>query len=115
VDQEVVREHAEAHCAALLAGDIDRAATDLSKELRSNLGTLIGLMPLPLKEATIESLEQGGSGYLVVLRLVGESEETLLQTRWKERDGRPTIVEASHQAAPPPRVAPEEAVDEGSE
>jgi hypothetical protein len=38
----------------------------------------------------------GGSGFTVVLRLVGESEEVQIQTRWKERDGRPTVVEASH-------------------
>jgi hypothetical protein len=32
----------------------------------------------------------------VTLRLVGETEEAMVQTRWKDRDGRPTIVEASH-------------------
>jgi hypothetical protein len=32
----------------------------------------------------------------VVLRLVGETDEVLIQTRWKERDGRPTVIEASH-------------------
>jgi hypothetical protein len=37
----------------------------------------------------------GGSGWLVVLRLVGEHETVQLETRWKDRDGRPTIVEAS--------------------
>ena len=31
-----------------------------------------------------------------MIRLVGETEEVLIQTRWKERDGKPTIVEASH-------------------
>ena len=116
MDQQVVREHAEAHCAALLAGDFDRASTDLSNELRSNLGALVGLMPLPLTEATVESVETGGSGFVVVLRLVGENETTLLQTRWKDRDGRPTIVEASHKTAPPPQPAPDESTEtEGSE
>ena len=38
----------------------------------------------------------GGKSYAVVLRLVGENESVRLQTRWKDRDGRPTIVEASH-------------------
>jgi hypothetical protein len=31
-----------------------------------------------------------------VLRLVGETEESQVTTRWKIRDGGPTIVEASH-------------------
>jgi len=61
-------------------------------------------MPLPLTGATDESVEVGGSGCVAMLRLVGESGEIDLQTRWKDRDGRPTLVEASHVAAP---VAPE--------
>ena len=116
MDQELVREHAQAHCAALVAGDFDRAAVDLSNELRSNLGTLIALMPLPLTAATVESVEAGGSGFVAILRLVGENETTLLQTRWKERDGRPTIVEASRVTAPAPAPAqaPEEETQEDS-
>jgi hypothetical protein len=51
---------------------------------------------LPASEATIESIEHSGSGDNVVLRIVGESEEVLIQTRWKDRDGRPTVIEASH-------------------
>jgi hypothetical protein len=31
-----------------------------------------------------------------VLRLVGEADEVQVQTRWKDRDGAPTLVEASH-------------------
>ena len=83
-------------CEAIVAGDIDRAIEDVSPELRRNLGEVISLFPLPSKEATIESVSQGGSSHVVVLRLVGETDEVQVQTRWKDRDGRPTIVEASH-------------------
>ncbi|HUS20401.1 MAG TPA: hypothetical protein VMZ66_00135, partial [Aeromicrobium sp.] len=69
---------------------------DFSDELRSNLGEVISLLPLPLTEATVESVDMGGKSYAVVLRLVGESETVLLQTRWKDRDGTPTVVEVSH-------------------
>jgi hypothetical protein len=97
MDPEAVRAHAQAHCDALLAGDIDRAIEDMSKELRSNLGPLIALLPLPLTSATVESVERAGSsGFNAVLHLVGENSEVQLQTRWKDRDGQPTIVEASH-------------------
>ena len=44
----------------------------------------------------VQSIEHGGAAYVVVLRLVGESEEVRIQSRWKDRDGRPTIVEVSH-------------------
>jgi hypothetical protein len=97
MEEPQVREHAEAFCAALVAGDIERATGDFSKELRQNLGEVLVLLPLPTTEATIESIERGGSsGFTVVLRLVGETEEVSIQTRWKDRDDRPTIVEASH-------------------
>jgi hypothetical protein len=48
---------------------------------------------------------------ICVLRVVGESEEVRLQTRWKERDGRPTIVEASRiiEAMPEPSAAGDQA------
>jgi hypothetical protein len=104
MDAQVVREHAESYCTALLDGDMTRAAEELSRELQANLGPLVAILPLPLTEATVVSVEVGGSGYVAMLRLVGESGEIEFRTRWKDRDGRPTLVEASHVAAP---VAPE--------
>lgn len=35
------------------------------------------------------------TGYRTVLHLVGETDSLQLETRWKDRDGTPTIVEAS--------------------
>ena len=113
MDEPALRERAAALCDALVAGDIDRATEDFSKELRQNLGTVLALLPLPSHEATVESVEHGGSGYNIMIRLVGETEEVLIQTRWKERDGKPTIVEASHlsrtEAAPAEEPAEGEA------
>jgi hypothetical protein len=96
MDEQAVRARAQGVCDALVAGDIDRATEDFSDELRRNLGEVIALLPLPSSEATVESVAHGGAGYNVVLRLVGETEEVLIQFRWKDRDGQPTIVEASH-------------------
>jgi hypothetical protein len=96
MDEPAVRERARALCDALVAGDIDRAIEDFSKELRQNLGEVLAMLPLPSSEATIESVEHGGSGYNVVIRIVGETEEVQIQTRWKDRDGKPTVVEAGH-------------------
>ena len=96
MDDQTVREHAQAFCDALLEGDIDRAIGHLSAELHRNLGEVIALLPLPANEVAIDSLEAGGPGYNVVVKLVGENETVLIQTRWKDRDGTPTIVELSH-------------------
>ena len=99
MEEPQVRERAEALCAALVTGDVGVATEDFSKELRQNLGEVLILFPLPATEATIESIDRGGgSGFTVVLRLVGESETVLLETRWKERDDRPTLIEVSHQS-----------------
>ncbi len=100
MDETQVRERAEAVCAALVAGDVGKATEDFSKELRQNLGEVVALLPLPATEGTVESIDRGGgSSFTVVLRLVGETEEVLLQTRWKERDDRPTLIELSHLSA----------------
>ena len=108
MDEAIVREHAQALCDAIAAGDIDRAIQDFSPELRSNLGEVIAQLPLPVREASVESVEHGAKGLIVDLRLLGESEAVRLQTRWKERDGRPTIVEVSHIVEPVASTAPEE-------
>jgi hypothetical protein len=96
MDDQTVREHAQAMCDAIVAGDVGAATADASPELRRNLGEVIGLFPLPVTEASIESITQGGSSFVVVLQMVGETDEVQVQTRWKDRDGSPTLVEASH-------------------
>jgi hypothetical protein len=64
------------------------------------------MLPLPLTAADIEAIDMGGSSYTAILHLVGETTESRLETRWKDRDGRPTIIEASlvHES---PTAAPE--------
>lgn len=100
MDEAQVRERAEDVCAALVAGDVGQATEAFSAELRQNLGEVIALLPLPATEGGVESIERGGgSSYTVVLRLVGETEEVLLQSRWKDRDGEPTLIELSHLSA----------------
>jgi hypothetical protein len=114
MDEEVVRDHAKALGDALVAGDVDRAITDFSQELRRNLGEVLALLPLPASEATIEVVEHSGAGFNVTLRLVGEAEEVEIVTRWKDRDGQPQVVEASHlsrtaREAAEPELPPEDA------
>ena len=93
--EQAVREHAQAFCDALKAGDIGQAADQMSRELHANLGPIVAMLPLPLTEGSITSVETTTTGYRAVLALVGEGDTVQLETRWKERDGRPTMVEAS--------------------
>jgi hypothetical protein len=89
-----------------MSGDIGQAADHMSRELRANLGPVVALLPLPLAESTIASVETTGSGHRVVLSLVGEGETVQLETRWKEREGQPTVVEASRVHEEPVREIP---------
>jgi hypothetical protein len=99
MDDDAVRVRAQAVCDALAAGDIERASEDFSVELRRNLGEVLALLPLPANEVEIQSIERGGSGFNVVLRVAGEIDEVLIQTRWKDREGEPRMVEVSHVAS----------------
>jgi hypothetical protein len=113
MDADLVRQHTDAHCAALLAGDVERATEHFSDQLRANLGTIVSQWPLPLTAATVESVDAGGSGYVCVVRLVGEGQTVRQQMRWKDRDGTPTVVEVSHvvdQVAPAPAEDDEESL-----
>jgi hypothetical protein len=105
MDEQAVREHAKAYCNALLASDIGLSAHEMSKELQAKMGSIVGMLPLPLTEASIETIDSTPTGYKAVLHLVGEHDTIRLETRWKDRDGRPTMVEASH--IPEAPVAPE--------
>ena len=115
MEEPEVRERAEAFCSALLSGDVGQATEHFSEELKRNMGEVVALLPLPAVAATIDSIERGGAGFTVVLRVTSESEEVMLQTRWKERDDGPTLIELSHLSKTEVTGAPaddEEAADE---
>jgi hypothetical protein len=115
VDEQAVRESAQAFCDALTSGAVDQAIGALSPELQRNAGEVLAMLPLPANEVSIESVERSGAGFNVVLRLIGETNEDVVQTRWKDRDGRPTIVEASHLSQTERAPEPEEGETETDE
>ena len=96
MNDDDVRSAAQHVCDALVTGNVDAAIGYLSDELKRNLGEVVALLPLPAMEASITSIEHGGPAFVVIIRVVGEANETELQTRWKDRDGEPRIVEVSH-------------------
>jgi hypothetical protein len=98
MDEDTVRASARAVGDALVAGDVDTAVGYLSDELRRNIGEVVAMLPLPATEAEITSIDRpgGAAATVVVMHVVGETSEVELQTRWKDRDGEPRIVEVSH-------------------
>jgi hypothetical protein len=118
MNEDTVRDRAALVGEALIAGDVDRAIGYLSPELQRNVGEVVAMLPLPATEVNVESVERTGSGYAVILELIGATDQVRVQTRWKERDGEATIVEISHlsRAEREAELAPEgEALDEGAE
>lgn len=113
MDEHGVREHAQAHADALLAGDIGKASEQMSKELHSTLGQFPSMLPMPMTEASSASVESTPTGCRVVLHLVGEGDTLRLETRWKDRDGQPTIVEASRVHEEPATAPAEGEATEG--
>jgi hypothetical protein len=111
MDESAVRASVEAVGEALVAGDVDAAIGYLSDELQRNPGEVIAMLPLPATEASIVSLERTTSAVVVVMHLVGETSDVELQTRWKDRDGEPRIVEVSHLSRTEREPAPEADAD----
>ena len=96
MEERDVRAAVQAVADALVAGDVDGAVGYLSDELKRNLGEVVAMLPLPATDVSVESVERTASAFVVVIRLSGETHEDQLQTRWKDRDGKPRIVEVSH-------------------
>ena len=96
--EEEVRERARAIGEALVAGDVGSVIELLSDELRRSPGETVALLPLPAVAAAVASVESagGGAAYVAVLDVTSETEHLELQTRWKDRNGEPRIVEVSH-------------------
>jgi hypothetical protein len=48
-------------------------------------------IPDPLRTAEVTSAEEARDEFVVVIRYAGEDRETLVESRWAERQGRPMI------------------------
>jgi hypothetical protein len=96
--EDEVRERIGTVCEALVAGDVGRVIELLSDELQRNPGEVVAMLPLPAVSASVARLEGsgGGAAYVAVLDVTSETEHLELQTRWKDRNGEPRIVEVSH-------------------
>lgn len=113
MDEDAVRAGAAAVGEALVAGNVDAVIEMLSEELKRNVGEVVALLPLPATEVEVVSVERASAAVVVVLRVVGETADVELQTRWKDRDGAPRIVEVSHLSSTE-REAPAEPHDDAS-
>ena len=110
MDEQDVRAHAQAYLDALVAGDVERAIQDLSREMRSNLGEDLAMMPLPLPAHATAPGERAGSG-------LKRRRTTRFQTVSIDATGLLSAAPTRYDSRPPPlfRVAfrPEVSVEIG--
>lgn len=111
MDENTVRASVQAVGDALVAGNVDAVIGYLSDELQRNPGEVVAMLPLPATATEIVSVDRATSAVVVVLRVIGETADDELQTRWKDRDGEARIVEVSHLS----RVERETPAGEGEE
>lgn len=94
MDEQAVREHAEAHAAANVSGDLARAAADLTDEARANVGPVVRQLPRPITGGAVTRVERKTDDrFLVEVRYSGPEGSVLVESVWIEQDGKPMIAE----------------------
>lgn len=93
MDDSKVRERAEAHGNAVVAGDLRRAAADLTDDAKAQAPGVMKQIPQPASEAAIEEVRAEGDEYVARIRYSKGDESTTVASRWGERDGEPKIID----------------------
>jgi uncharacterized protein YodC (DUF2158 family) len=93
VDEASVREHAQAHGDAVVAGDLRRAGSDLDGEALAQAGGVMKQLPETITAAELVSVELAGDTAIVRTRYSGDESEGTVECRWEDREGRPKIVD----------------------
>jgi hypothetical protein len=94
MDEKTVRERAQAHAAANVAGDLARAAGDLTEEARANIAPVARRLPRPLTSGEVINVVRGSKGrFIAEIRYSGDDASVLVESVWIEKDGRPMISE----------------------
>ena len=91
MDESTVKQHAEAHGNAVVAGDLRTAGSDLTPEAASQAPTVMGKLPRPTTGAEILKVESAGEDAVVHILYKGADSEATVISTWAERDGRPMI------------------------
>ena len=91
MDETAVKEHAEAHASAVQAGDLGRAASDLTDEAKQNAPTVMKALPRPITGTSVESVTAEGDAYVARILYQGDDSKATVASRWIDQAGRPMI------------------------
>ena len=95
MDEAVVRERAQAHGDAVVAGDLRSAGADLDKAAMAKAGEVMPQLPKPLSAAEIVSVSSSDDQMTVEIAYKGDADTVKVASVWAERDGAPKIIDLS--------------------
>ena len=91
MDENKVRDHAEAHGKAVVAGDMRTAGSDLNEQGKADAAAVMSRMPNPLTSATVVAVTQSGDTMVATIRYEGGGDAIDVKSTWVEAEGRPMI------------------------
>lgn len=93
MDEQTVRQRAQAHADATVAGDLRKASDDLTTEAMAQAPAVMKSMPGKLTACEVASVEAQGDEFVAVIRYVGDAGEVTVASRWAERGEEPRITD----------------------
>lgn len=93
MDESAVRQQAEAHGRATVAGDLKTAGGDLDKGAYGAAGEVMKKMPADLTGSEVTDVRADGDTWVVSIRYTGAADSATVQSRWADQDGSPKIVD----------------------
>lgn len=93
MDEATVRQRAEAHGRATVAGDLKKAGSDLDKSAYGAAGEVMKKMPTDLTNSEVTGVRTDGDQCVVSIRYSGATDSATVESRWAEQDGAPKIVD----------------------
>jgi hypothetical protein len=92
MDETRTRSQVQDHADAVLRGDMEAATADFAVELRPQVPQIAQSLPLPVTSADVLKVEVGDEESVAEIRYTGDSGQVTIRTRWRDIDGRPSIV-----------------------
>ena len=93
MDEATVRQRAEAHGRATVAGDLKAAGSDLDKGAYGAAGEVMKKMPADLSGSEVTDVRAEGEEWVVSIVYKGAADSATVESRWAEREGTTKIVD----------------------
>jgi hypothetical protein len=94
MDEASTRSHIEGHADAVVRGDMDAVIADFSEELRPQVPQIAQVLPQPVTEAEVLSIDVGEDECVARIRYAGDSGSVTIRSHWRDGADHPEIVHA---------------------